>query len=30
MRFWNNDAIENLAGVLEVIRLAILEIGAGN
>jgi very-short-patch-repair endonuclease len=26
IRFWNNDVIENVEGVLEVIRLAILEI----
>ena len=26
MRFWNNDVIENIEGVLEAIHLAILEI----
>ena len=26
IRFWNNDVIENTVGVLEAIRLAILEI----
>jgi very-short-patch-repair endonuclease len=26
IRFWNNDVIENTAGVLETIRLAVLEI----
>jgi very-short-patch-repair endonuclease len=26
IRFWNNDAIESTEGVLETIRLAILEI----
>lgn len=26
IRFWNNDVIENTAGVLEVIRLVILDI----
>jgi len=25
LRFWNNDVIENMEGVLEVIRLEILE-----
>ncbi|OAI11981.1 DNA (cytosine-5-)-methyltransferase [Methylomonas lenta] len=26
MRFWNNEVIENTEGVLETVRLAILEI----
>ena len=26
LRFWNNEVIENLTGVLEAIRLAVLEI----
>jgi len=26
IRFWNNDVIENTEGVLEAIRLAVLEI----
>jgi very-short-patch-repair endonuclease len=27
LRFWNNDVIENMEGVLEAIRLVILERG---
>ena len=26
IRFWNNDVIENIEGVLEAIRLTMLEI----
>jgi len=26
IRFWNNDVVENIEGVLEAIYLAILEI----
>jgi very-short-patch-repair endonuclease len=26
LRFWNNEVIENLSGVLEAIRLVVLEI----